>query len=203
MFIIVRHGNTFEPGEQPCRIGARTDPPLTAAGFAQAQSLGEHFAQQGWHFTKALISPLLRTRQTSQAILASQPKPKEPQVSEFLREIDHGPDEGEAEELVVRRIGQAALDAWETCAVAPPDWRVDPTMRIAGWQDLFVHGHYGADPTLVVTSSGAARFALLADPALQVAAASLPNLKLPTGGYGVITRNEAGRLRLDAWGVRP
>ena len=30
--VIVRHGNTFEAGEPPRRIGARTDLPLTATG---------------------------------------------------------------------------------------------------------------------------------------------------------------------------
>ena len=40
MFIVVRHGNTFEADEQPRRIGARTDLPLTAKGVEQARALG-------------------------------------------------------------------------------------------------------------------------------------------------------------------
>jgi broad specificity phosphatase PhoE len=44
--VIVRHGNTFEAGETPRRIGARTDLPLTADGQAQADALGRWFAAQ-------------------------------------------------------------------------------------------------------------------------------------------------------------
>jgi len=60
MFVIVRHGNTFAPGETPRRIGARTDLPLTPGGEAQAQALGAHFARLGWHFKRVLVSPLER-----------------------------------------------------------------------------------------------------------------------------------------------
>ena len=67
---VVRHGNTFEAGEAPRRVGARTDLPLTAAGLAQAEALGRHFADAGIRFTAVLSGPLLRTRQTAAAIIA-------------------------------------------------------------------------------------------------------------------------------------
>jgi probable phosphoglycerate mutase len=109
MFIIVRHGNTFEAGEPPRRIGARTDLPLTAASLAQGHALSAHFAGQGWRFARVLVSPLTRTRETECAILSHQlpdaivtPKP-----CDWLREIDHGPDEDRSEDAVLARIGAA------------------------------------------------------------------------------------------------
>lgn len=202
MFVLVRHGNTFEPDEKPRRIGARTDLPLTAKGLAQAHALGEHFAQTGLTFARALVSPLNRTRQTATAILSKLSSPPAQQSADFLREIDHGPDEGQIDEAVLARIGAGALAAWETRAQAPQGWTVDAEMRIAAWRELFTAAHDNR-PTLVVTSNGAARFALFADPALRDQSKHLETLKLPTGGFGVIERDIHDVLRIKVWGQRP
>ena len=37
--LIVRHGNTFETGETPRRVGLRTDLPLSSSGRKQANAL--------------------------------------------------------------------------------------------------------------------------------------------------------------------
>ena len=201
-FIIVRHGNTFAAGEAPRRIGARTDLPLTDKGQEQAQALGALFAARGWHFGRALVSPLLRTRQTAEAILAAQPLPLRPETAQFLREIDHGPDENQTEAEVLSRIGAEALAEWDTRAIPPPGWQTDNASRMAQWRTLLCDQEAGL-PTLLVTSNGAARFALMALPALQAAARSLATLKLPTGGYGVITRTADGQFAVPMWGARP
>jgi probable phosphoglycerate mutase len=202
MFVIVRHGNTFAAAETPRRIGARTDLPLTGKGREQAQALAAHFVGQGWHFSRALVSPLLRTRETASLILAAQGGEALAEPCPWLREIDHGPDENQPEETVLARIGAEALAAWERRAVPPPDWQVDAAMRLHGWRELFAsNGEQGA--TLLVTSNGAARFALMADPALAAAMDRLDSLKLPTGGYGVIRRDGDSGLVLAAWGLRP
>ncbi len=201
MYVIVRHGNTFAAGEPPRRIGARTDLPLTDKGIEQARTLGAMFARQGLQFTRVLVSPLLRTRQTAAEIIAAQAVPVEPQTADFLREIDHGPDEHLTEDQVLKRVGAEALIAWERQATAPPGWTVDAQRRIAAWQALFADPQPG--PALLVTSNGAARFALMADPALMQAAQLLPSLKLPTGGFGVIDNAPNGALALISWGERP
>lgn len=204
MFVIVRHGNTFAAGETPRRIGTRTDLPLTPLGEAQALALGVHFAAQGWRFGRVLVSPLLRTRQTAQAILAAYVGAPSPEPCGFLREIDHGPDENRPDDEVLARIGRDALAAWDERGEAPQGWSVDATARLQDWARLFsAPGASEHAPTLLVTSNGAARFALLADPALAAAIPGLSNLKLPTGGYGVIRREPDGALAVPIWGRRP
>jgi len=203
MFVIVRHGNTFGAGEQPRRIGAATDLPLTPTGLRQAEALGELFAANGWHFGRVLVSPLQRTRQTAAAIVASQPFAPDPQPAQFLCEIDHGADENQTEDEVLARIGRAALAAWDDHAVPPPGWVVNSDERIDSWRHLFASIQVNEAPILLVTSNGAARFALMADPALSVAARNLPSLKLPTGGYGVIGCGIDGTPSLVEWGARP
>ena len=202
MFVIARHGNTFASGEPPRRIGARTDLPLTARGREQAAALGALFAAKGWRFSRALVSPLRRTRETAEAILAAQGAgAPRAEPCNWLAEIDHGPDENQTEDKVLARIGGQALAAWDARAIPPPGWSVDAEARIAGWRAFFAKA--GEESILLVTSNGAARFALLADPALAAAMAHLPGLKLPTGGYGVILRDARGTLEIADWGARP
>lgn len=196
---IVRHGNTFEAGQQIRRIGARTDLPLVASGMDQALALGRDFAERGVVFDRVLAAPLRRTRGTVDAILASQPQPPAVESADWLTEIDHGPDEGQPESQVAARIGQEALSAWDKSAQVPDGWIVDADRRIRGWQALWKSG---LGKILIVTSNGAARFALLSDERLRGQAAGLPSLKLRTGAYGSIVR-ERGELRLIAWDRRP
>ena len=194
---IVRHGNTFEAGEPPRRIGARNDLPLVASGVAQARALGAAFA--GETFDRVLAAPLQRTRATAEAILADRAEAPAVTTADWLTEIDHGPDEGQREEDVLARIGHDALAAWDAAARPPDGWIVDAERRLAGWRALWAHG---AGRVLIVTSNGAARFALLSDAGLQRQAAALPSLKLRTGAYGTIVR-DAGGLRLLDWDRRP
>ena len=203
MFVIVRHGNTFESGTPPRRIGARTDIPLTAKGLEQAHALGAHFAERNIRFDRILVSPLTRTQQTAQAIMEAQSRPPEPEAAEFLREIDYGPDENALEDEVIARIGMPALAAWEARAEAPVGWIVYAEERIAAWQSLFASEETRDQTLLLVASNGSARFALMADPGLAEAAENLTSLKLPTGGFGVIARNDTDALILSEWGARP
>lgn len=194
-FVVVRHGNTFGAGEPPRRIGARTDLPLTPAGETQAHALGMHFAGQGWHFTRVLTSPLIRTRDTANIIVSHLPCTPDPAPEEWLREIDHGPDENQSEDAVLARIGPAALRAWDEEAIPPPGWTVDAETRLRAWRDLLAQD---AGPTLLVTSNGAARFALMA-----AGLTSRGGLKLPTGAYGALRKAPDATLALAEWGRRP
>ena len=201
---IVRHGNTFAPGDPPLRIGARTDLPLVASGIAQGEALGRWFAAEGIHFDAAFVSPLLRTRQTASLILAALPDAPVPQPAPWLAEIDHGPDEGRTDAAIVARIGAAALAAWDTQAIVPPGWTIDVPARLAAWRQLYAEqAAHPAGNVLIVTSNGAARFALLAAPPLLEQARALPSLKIRTGAWGEIALARDGIPTLIAWDRRP
>ena len=198
LFVIVRHGNTFAPGEPARRVGSRTDLALTSQGLEQSRALGACFAGQGRQFGRILVSPLQRTRQTADAIIAALEQPVVPETADFLREIDHGPDENRTEDEVLARIGADALAAWDEFATPPPDWSVDAQRRIAAWRELFTSRTPGQPPILLVTSNGAARFALIA-----AGVAVEKGLKLPTGSYGEIKVQADGTIAAPVWGLRP
>ncbi len=202
LLYIVRHGNTFETGEPPRRIGARTDLPLTATGLAQAEALAGHLASRVG-FARAFSSPLQRTRSTAKAILTRQAHPPALETLALLTEIDHGPDENRTEDAVVARIGHSAIALWDEKGIAPDGWNAGADWRLPGWRDFAarISGEHPADAILLVTSNGAARFALLA---LEPKAVDkIGNYKLRTGSYGLMELDSDGRIRLLDWGRRP
>lgn len=197
--VIVRHGNTFEAGEPPRRIGARTDLPLTAAGVAQAEALARHFAANGVTFNQVLSGELKRTRRTAEAIVGTQPI----ETAAFLTEIDHGPDEGQPETAVISRLGNDAITLWETQWVAPEGWEVGAQWRLLAWREFVerVAEELPDGTILLVTSNGAARFALAAlglKPGENRA-----GVKFRTGSYGVVQAGSGADFRLLGWDIRP
>lgn len=200
---IVRHGNTFEADETPRRVGLRTDIPLVGSGRDQASALGRWFAAHDVHFDAAFTSPLRRTRETAALILVAQARPPGLEPADWLAEVDHGPDEDQPEAAVIERIGAEALSAWETAGIPPQGWMVDAEARQAAWQRLFDGASPACDQTLLlVTSNGAARFALLANAALHAQVSPLPSLKLRTGAFGRIVVDANGP-HLVEWDHRP
>lgn len=191
---IIRHGNTFASSVDARRVGSRTDIPLVESGLAQADRLGVWFADQVPRIGRLLCSPLLRARETADRVAAATGRPIDG-VRDWLGEIDHGPDEGRPEADVAARIGAKALADWDERAIAPDGWIVDADTRIAAWRAFFADGHGGVD--LLVTSNGAARFALLA--------ANLPlgAMKLRTGAFGELAVDDTGGVSLRRWDVRP
>lgn len=199
---IVRHGNTFDAGDVVTRVGARTDLPLSSSGLAQAEALSAHFQNRlADGFDRAYCSPLQRTRQTAEAILATRADAPELESLEFLREVDYGPDENQPEDKVIERIGMAALRAWEASAVPPAGWNLDPDRSRGAWKTLIkdLASEALAGPVLVVTSNGIARFVLDAVTRMDAPPASI---KLKTGAYGLI-RARGDEVELVSWNVRP
>lgn len=198
---IVRHGNTFEAGEPPRRIGSRTDLPLTPTGLQQADALGRWFRSAGVQFGRAFSSKLVRARASAEAIIARQPHPLVVEDAPFLLEIDHGPDEDKPEAEVVARIGRSAIELWDSNLVAPTGWDVGAPWRIAAWNDFAAQVGARADESiLLVTSNGAARFALAA---FGLNRGDNRSAKLRTGAYGLIEVDGGGAFRLVDWDRRP
>ena len=171
--------------------------PLTAEGVRQGEALGRHFAGNGTHFSRVLVGPLRRTLGTADALCAQLMSAPRSEVAMFLAEIDHGPDENALEVDVVARIGADALSRWDTELRCPPGWVDDRDSRLASWRALRSRLVADGGTTLVVTSNGAARFALAAF------ALSTGDARLPTGSWGEIVFDQTGAARLAEWGRRP
>ena len=137
--IIARHGNTFNPGETPRRVGGRTDIPLTESGKAQATALGQHLKQQGLVPDVAYSSQQMRTIDTALLALSAAGRGIGPTPMADLNELDYGPDENQPEDAVIARLGAQALKDWDEKAIVPAGWQIDPEEIKIFWRKF---GHY-------------------------------------------------------------
>src|SRR5580704_11211458 len=112
---LVRHGDTLQAAEG--YLAGDIDPPLTAAGRAQAGEVGRLAATLG--LAEVYVSPKLRARQTAEPILSSCQLPLV--IDEGLREIAYGAWEGR-KESEIRSSDPDAYAAWsqDPSLVAPP-----------------------------------------------------------------------------------
>ncbi len=200
---IVRHGNTFDAGDVVTRVGARTDLPLSRSGHSQADNLAAAFLDMEPNgFAAAYCSPLRRTRQTAETILARTSQAPALETLEFLREVDYGPDENQPEDVVRARLGASALNAWDEAAIVPEGWLINPDAIREAWRNLF---HTLAEappqgPVLLVTSNGIARFALAS---ASTPLASGQSIKLKTGAFGRFDLAPDGTPYIAYWNIRP
>ncbi|MCB9963342.1 MAG: histidine phosphatase family protein [Rhodospirillales bacterium] len=201
--LIVRHGNTFSPGETLTRVGARTDLPLVESGLAQARALGRHFRGKDIIPDEVYVSELQRTRQTAATILAEMNLDLPLQTSAIFNEIDYGPDENKPEEEVIARLGHEALKKWDEEAVVPLGWDFNPEQAIADWQGFAARMVEMAPgrTVMVVTSNGMARFAPYLTGDFKRFCHDF-RIKLGTGSYGLLSYHD-GIWRPVCWGMKP
>ncbi|MCM2343760.1 MAG: histidine phosphatase family protein [Alphaproteobacteria bacterium] len=201
--IIARHGNTFNPGEPPRRIGGHTDLPLVETGRAQARALGRHLKQQSLIPDLAFSSQQQRTIETAALALTELGTGLIAQPLAGLNELDYGPDENQPEERVVARLGAQALTDWDEKAIVPPGWQINPKTLKRFWADFA--GTLAIEQPgkiiLVVTSNGTARFAPYITGTYESFSARF-SLKLATGAYGVL-RHNGYVWQTSAWNERP
>jgi phosphoserine phosphatase len=105
--LLVRHGETQWNREQ--RFQGKIDVPLNENGLAQAEKVAAFLKDVPLDF--GITSPLLRPKQTAQAILAHHPE-MELQEDSGLLEIGHGLWEGKLESEINAEYGEL-LAAWK------------------------------------------------------------------------------------------
>lgn len=198
--IVARHGNTFENGEPPHRIGWRTDLPLTETGWAQARALGRWLKDNSFLPDALFTGKTRRTRDTALIAMIEAGCTLHIQPEVLFNEIDHGPDENRTEDEVIARIGAQALKDWDERSMVPPGWLADPEALTSGWTtfgDRIVKNYPGCT-ILAVTSNGVARFALqLAENAPETG-----NKKLATGALGIL-QHDGQSWQIKEWNIRP
>lgn len=196
--ILVRHGNTFGPEDPVVWAGAREDYPLVEKGRRQADALGRALATCGRTLSGAVAGPLLRTRQTASAILALAAPNLAASIDDRLREIDYGPWGGLSNEAIDARFGVEVRRGWNERSAWPEQWAdTEAAFRdraLGVLSDVLARSRSGDE--LVVTSNGVLRMMRAAIDGERGAAA-----KVATGHACVITADEAGAPRLQAWNI--
>ena len=201
--IIARHGNTFDPGDTPTRVGARTDLKLVEKGIEQARAIGRYLKDNRLIPDTVYSSALQRTYDTAKIAVKESGVTNPVFQLNIFNEIDYGPDENKPEDEVIARIGANAIADWDENAVVPPGWKADPALIIKNWIGFAeqVRAHDDNETALVVTSNGIARFAPHITGDFEGFKAAHP-LKLATGALGIFVF-ENGGWALKHWNLQP
>ncbi len=201
--IIARHGNTFDPGDTPTRVGARTDLPLVEKGREQAEAMGRYLKENRLIPDVVYSSTLKRTVDTATIAIKASGVTNPVYQLDIFNEIDYGPDENKPEAEVIARIGEQAIKDWDEHALVPDGWKVDPGEIIEHWRGFAqqISAFNDNETVLVVTSNGIARFAPYITGDFEGFRAA-HSIKLSTGALGVL-KHENGAWRCDWWNIRP
>ncbi len=201
--IISRHGNTFGTQDTPTRCGAHTDLPLVESGLKQADALGLYLKQ--FKPTAFYSGPLLRHTQTTDSVIAHCAPKADMHIMDKFSEIDYGPDENKTEDIVVARLGEEAIKAWNESATVPEGWIVDVDQIIQDWIDFgtMVRKNHAGKTIYLCSSNGIMRF-------IPYMTGDFENfkkthdLKIKTGAYCVLTHETDGaHWKIDVWNARP
>ena len=221
--IIVRHGNTFRPGETPTRVGRNTDLPLVEE--ERAKKAARHLRALNCLPDRIFAAPLQRTLRTAELIRDALHRDLPVHPAPAFAEIDYGPDENKNEDAVrlrlgrhymeqagmdvaelsdelLRQRGEDALALWNDKAIPPYGWHVDVKAIVADWKS-FAAGIGEGENVLLVSSNGIIRFApsLLSDEERERLSGQ-QSLKVTTGGVCVFA-GERGLWRCLHWNLKP
>jgi 2,3-bisphosphoglycerate-dependent phosphoglycerate mutase len=160
---LVRHGNTFEKGETPTQVGAKTDLPLTAQGKEQAKYFAHFLALEKCPI-KAIYTGSLKRQIDSAEILANELHLGDQIIHRdlaALTEIDYGLWEGlTSEEILNQWPGE--YKSWTTKAEWPKkifNGSLDNHLKnLALWIKNLRETYSNGDIIVGVTSNGIMRF---------------------------------------------
>jgi 2,3-bisphosphoglycerate-dependent phosphoglycerate mutase len=186
--ILVRHGNTFEQGETPLQVGAKTDLPLTAYGLLQAEAVGKYLSTIGV-IPQVIYAGRLK-RQTESAQVIAQLFGLSLQKSPALNEIDYGLWEGltanEIQKTWPKEYAEWNEEAkWQGHIFQGSDKA--HFKQLLDWLEFLKQAHFGKT-VLAVTSNGLLRF--------------LKNEKVKTGHFCEVILEEKG-YRIVQWNQKP
>lgn len=208
--LLVRHGNTFEAGETPVRVGANEDLPLTAGGEDQAHALAAKLKEAAIRPGLFICGPLKRTRRHAEIVMAGLAAPGVAEIDPRLTEIDYGPWGGMSDGDIVARFGPAAareLEAWETESRWPAEtarWMPGAETVTRNLHDLSAElaGRLGADETaLVCSSNGILRYFLELTPEGLAGHQAAGKAKMATGAAALLDVTD-GIARVLFWNVK-
>jgi len=201
--IIARHGNTFDTGDKVVRVGCKTDLPLSSSGTHQAMHIGKFLKTNRIKVHAVFTSNLSRTIETANIALEEAGIDVPVEQREIFNEIDYGPDEGKTDEEVIARVGERALQDWNSLAVVPPGWLVDPEKIVEDWKNFAAEmlEKYTDQTVMVVTSNGIARFApYLSHNFLEFTKEH--SIKLATGALAAMSYKDDS-WHIDYWNEQP
>lgn len=206
--LLVRHGNTFAPGDRIVWVGKGQDLPLVPSGHVQAEKLGASLTAARWIPT-ATVSGGLK-RQVEHLRIAAPSGSPDPIRIEALDEVDYGHWGGLTTEEIHEHFGAEEVTAWNERSEWPqgagwPETESEVRSRVQVFLAEVAAGRYG-ERVMACSSNGLLRWFLDAVPEALENALREGTFKVKTGGVGLMRLNsedtEAG-WQVALWNTPP
>lgn len=200
--ILFRHGNTFENGQKPVWIGARTNLVLTKEGKEQAKTAAEFLAEKVKGISAIIAAPLLRTRHFAEIINEKIGCPLS--TDERLCEIDYGLWEGLSSEEIKETFGEEKFFAWDLRGEWPENmgWASSLEEMKKGLSDFLAEEKNILEKEktihVAVTSNGVLRLIY----SLVSGNPADSNAKVKTGNYCIIAPTNDS-WKIEKWNEKP
>ncbi len=203
---LVRHGNTFGPGEPVLRVGRNEDLPLVEKGLAQAHAVAAALERMEAEPVAVYASALQRVRVSADIVVSDLGLAIVPTIDDRLAEVDYGSWGGLTDDAIAEHFGRDVLDAWNNDGIWPPDghWgesEADVRGRVSAFARAVLAGHDPFEDVVVISSNGTLRYFL----DLVTDEASMPEpaqRKMKTGYMSRLDGN-AERLTVRYWNRKP
>lgn len=202
--LLVRHGNTFAPGDRIVWVGKGEDLPLVESGRAQAEALAAALRAAGWRPTAAVSGGLRRQVEHLRLATGGAPEPVE---TDALDEVDYGDWGGRTTDEIVAEHGDRAVRGWNERSEWPsdagwPESLEEVRARVAGFAGDVAGGRFG-ERVLVCSSNGLLRWFLGLVPGALEEAVAGGTFKVRTGHVGRMEWTEEGGWRVLSWNRPP
>ncbi|MEM6674293.1 MAG: histidine phosphatase family protein [Planctomycetota bacterium] len=203
--VLVRHGNTFGPGDPVVWVGRNEDVPLVESGREQARRLRGALSAAEWSPSAALSGGL--ARQTEHLAIATGGEPA-PTVARELDEIDYGPWGGLTTDEIVERFGADEVTAWNERSAWPTSWPGSLEGVQAGVRalaDEIAAGRHG-ERVIACSSNGLLRWFLDLEPGRLDSALQDGTFKMRTGNVGTLrwgTGSGKSGWTVESWNRPP
>ncbi len=202
--LLVRHGNTFAPGDRIVWVGSGEDLPLVESGRAQARAFAETLERAHWRPTAALSGGLKRQVEHLELATAGAPALG---VHAALNEVDYGRWGGRTTDEIVAEHGDAAVSAWNERSEWPqdagwPESLAEVRARVSSFADEVASGQHGGR-VLVCSSNGLLRWFLGLVPGALEEAIEGAAFKVKTGHVGRMEWHRPGGWRVASWNQPP
>ncbi len=184
----MRHGNTFEAGQTPLQVGARTDLPLTSYGLLQAEQMVKYLMAKKIS-PKAIYAGSLK-RQTQSAEIIAQSFGLRLEEAPALNEIDYGLWEGLPSEEIGLKWAKEYREwneegKWQS-HIFKGSYQ-NHFNALIGWLERLKEIHEG-ETVFAVTSNGLLRL--------------FKNEKVKTGHFCELLLDQ-GEIHLSQWNQKP
>ncbi len=201
--LLIRHGNTFEPGETPRRVGAKTDLPLTEEGRRQARTLAAMISRDYMPVGAIITGPLKRTIEVAKTISGEISNTFT--ADERLSEINYGLWENKTDDEIKTSYGPEALEAWEQHGLWPENglWAPSREKVFKNLANILSEQRKMLDEQpshhrILVTSNGILRLVH----SIITGTEPSPKGKVKTGHFCVLIPRESGWTILK-WNEKP